>query len=65
MKRLLLSVFLLLANAVFAFQDSIATMPAEQTRPVSHWWWVIGVIVTIGLGMLVYVLIKKDPRRDG
>jgi hypothetical protein len=28
------------------------------------WGWLIGTILLIGLGVLLYMLIKKDPRRD-
>ena len=65
MKSLLSFTFLLFANTVFALQSTVATpMPAEETRPTSYWWWVIGVILAIAAGMLLYLLIKKDPRKD-
>ncbi len=64
MKRLLPFAFLLLAQLAYAFQNSGITTPPEETKPASNWWWVIGVALAIGLGMLLYVLIKKDPKRD-
>jgi uncharacterized membrane protein YidH (DUF202 family) len=64
MKRLLTFAFLLLVKATYAFQNSGIATPPEETRPASNWWWVIGVALAIGLGMLLYVLIKKDPKRD-
>lgn len=27
-------------------------------------WWLIGFILILAIGMLVYVLIKKNPRKD-
>jgi drug/metabolite transporter (DMT)-like permease len=64
MKRLLPFAFLLLAPFAYAFQNSGITTPPEETRPTSNWWWLIGVVVAIALGMLLYVLIKKDPKKD-
>ncbi len=64
MKRLLPIALLLLTQFAYAFQNSGITTPPEETRPASNWWWVIGVALAIGLGMLLYVLIKKDPKRD-
>lgn len=64
MKRLLSFAFLLLTNITYAFQNSGITTPPEETKPASNWWWVIGVVLAIALGMLLYVLIKKDPKRD-
>ncbi len=65
MKRIILPVFILLANAVFALQNTAATsVPVEQTKAISYWWWVIGVVLAIAGGMLLYVLIKKDPKKD-
>jgi len=64
MKRLLPFVFLLISSATYAFQTTASPMPAEETKPTSYWWWIIGVVLAIALGMLLYVLIKKDPKRD-
>ena len=38
--------------------------PLEERKKFSWWWWVIGVIVTLAGGMLLYVLIKRNPRKD-
>jgi ABC-type multidrug transport system permease subunit len=27
-------------------------------------WWLIGFVLILALGMLAYVLIKKNPRKD-
>jgi heme/copper-type cytochrome/quinol oxidase subunit 2 len=64
MRRLLPLIFLLIAQFSFAFQDTTARMPPEVTKPASNWWWLIGVVLALAAGMLLYVLIKKDPKRD-
>ena len=46
-------------------QDTTAAMPPEETQPTSYWWWVLGVIITLAVGILLYRLLKKDPRKDG
>lgn len=65
MKTLLTLVLTCFASSVFAFQDTAATMPPEETRPTTYWWWVLGVIITLSVGMLLYKMLKKDPRKDG
>jgi len=64
MKRLLPFVFLFITKASFALQTVNAPMPPEETKPTTYWWWIIGVILAIALGVILYVLIKKDPKRD-
>jgi phosphotransferase system glucose/maltose/N-acetylglucosamine-specific IIC component len=64
MKRLLPVVFILLAGYSYAFQTSGITTPPEETRPSNNWWWLIGVVLAIALGMVLYLLIKKNPRKD-
>ncbi len=64
MKHLLPFIFLLIAQISFAFHDTTARMPPEVTKPTNYWWWLIGVVLAIAAGMLLYFLIKKDPRRD-
>jgi peptidoglycan/LPS O-acetylase OafA/YrhL len=48
----------------FAWQAAPTATPIEETKHVSWWWWVLGVALVIGAGMLLYVLIKKNPRKD-
>ena len=48
----------------FARQVQAPNPPLEERKQFSWWWWAIGVIVAIAGGMLLYVLIKKDPRKD-
>jgi heme/copper-type cytochrome/quinol oxidase subunit 2 len=65
MKNIGTFILLLLSTSTFAFQDTAAKMPPEETRPTSYWWWVLGVIITLAIGIALYRLIKKDPRKDG
>jgi heme/copper-type cytochrome/quinol oxidase subunit 2 len=64
MKQLLPAIFLLIVQCAFAFQTTAVKMPPEETKPAHNWWWLIGVVLAIAAGMLLYVLIKKDPRKD-
>jgi heme/copper-type cytochrome/quinol oxidase subunit 2 len=52
-----------LNTAALAWQTTTSTVPVEE-RHFSWTWWIIGVIVVLALGMLVYVNIKKNPRKD-
>ena len=58
-------IFVFIAASAHAFQDSTGKMPAEETKPTSYWWWVIGVIITLAVGIALYRMLKKDPRKDG
>ena len=64
MKSLFSLLFVLLTTTVFGLQSNVTPMPAEETKPTSYWWWVLGVVLALGAGMLLYLLIKKDPRKD-
>ncbi|MDB5191908.1 MAG: hypothetical protein JWQ96_1471 [Segetibacter sp.] len=64
MKRLLPFVFLLISTYIFAQNEDARTMPPEDTRPDTNLWWILGVIIAIGLGMVLYILIKKNPKKD-
>ena len=48
----------------FAWQAQVPTVPVEERTNISWWWWVIGVLLAIGAGMLLYVWMKKDPKKD-
>jgi predicted outer membrane lipoprotein len=38
--------------------------PVEERYHISYWWWILGVLLAIGAGIVIYMLIKKDPKRD-
>ena len=38
--------------------------PIEERKQFNWLWWAIGVIIAIAGGMLLYVLIKRNPRKD-
>ena len=65
MKRLPAIVFILISVSAFAFQDSTTKMPPEETRPTSYWWWVLGGVISLAVGIALYRILKKDPGRDG
>ncbi len=63
MKSLLTGFFFFCLFALSA-QTVPAQRPVEERYAISYWWWVLGVILAIGAGILIYMLIKKDPKRD-
>ncbi len=48
----------------FAWQIAPPERPIEERPGFSWWWWVVGVIITFAVGILLYVAIKKNPRKD-
>lgn len=61
----------LLISIVFTFQLLAAyaqsvpvQQPVEERYQTNYWWWVLGVLLAIGAGIGLYMLIKKDPKRD-
>lgn len=44
--------------------QSPVQQPVEERYHISYWWWVLGVLLAIGAGIIIYMLIKKDPKRD-
>jgi len=38
--------------------------PIEEQHAIGYGWWLLGVLLAIGVGIVLYMLIKKDPRRD-
>ncbi len=63
MKLLISTVFTFLLLAVYA-QSVPMQKPIEEQYHISYWWWILGVILAIGAGIVIYMLIKKDPKRD-
>ena len=63
MKLLISTVFTFLLSAVYA-QTVPVQQPVEEHYHISYWWWVLGVLLAIGAGIGLYMLIKKDPKRD-
>jgi phosphotransferase system glucose/maltose/N-acetylglucosamine-specific IIC component len=54
----------LFTNALAGFSQSATSPPIEVRHTVSYWWWILGVVIALLLGVGGYMLIKKDPRRD-
>lgn len=63
MKSLLSAAFVFCISVAFA-QAVPAPQPVEERYRISYWWWVLGVLLAIGAGVVIYMLIKKDPKRD-
>ncbi len=62
MKPLLTAAFVFCFSVAFTQTTSI--QPVEQQYHVSYWWWILGVFLAVGAGIVLYMLIKKDPKRD-
>ncbi|HEX8332846.1 MAG TPA: hypothetical protein VF622_09495 [Segetibacter sp.] len=65
MKRFPALIFVLISISAHAFQDTTTKMPPEETKPTSYWWWVLGVLITLAVGIALYRMLKKDPTKDG
>ncbi len=63
MKSLLTAVFVFAVFSLIA-QSVPVQQPVEERYHISYWWWILGVVLAIGGGILLYMLIKKDPKRD-
>lgn len=64
MKKLKLIAVLLLGYAGVAFGQDNTGMPPEDTTPGTYWPWLIGMLVALIAGMILYRIIKKNPRKD-
>jgi hypothetical protein len=63
MKGLISATFLFFAT--LAFGQTVAPQhPVEEQYHISYGWWILGVLLAIGVGIALYMLIKKDPKRD-
>jgi len=63
MKWLLTAVFIFTLYLLKA-QSVPVQQPVEAQYHISYWWWVLGVVLAITAGVIIYMLIKKDPKRD-
>lgn len=63
MKPFLTAAFVFCISVAFA-QTVPSIQPIEEIHHISYWWWVLGVLLAIGAGVVIYMLIKKDPKRD-
>lgn len=63
MKAFITAGLMFCINVAFAHTVP-AQQPIEQQYHVNYWWWITGVLLAIGAGVIVYMLIKKDPKRD-
>lgn len=63
MKPLFTAALVFCIAAAFA-QTVPAQQPIEEQYHTSYWWWVLGVLLAIAAGVIIYLLIKKNPKRD-
>jgi phosphotransferase system glucose/maltose/N-acetylglucosamine-specific IIC component len=63
MKPFLTSIFALCMTAAFS-QTVAPQQPIEEQYRTNYLAWAIGVLLAIGAGVVLYLLIKKDPKRD-
>jgi phosphotransferase system glucose/maltose/N-acetylglucosamine-specific IIC component len=63
MRTIYTAAFLFCVTVVVG-QTVPAPQPIEEHYETNYWWWIIGVLLAIGAGIAVYMLIKKDPKRD-
>lgn len=60
---LLTGVFIIALLSLQA-QSVPAQQPVEEQYHISSWWWTLGVLLAIAGGVILYMLVKKDPKRD-
>jgi len=48
----------------YAWQAAPPVTPIEERKSPNWLWWAIGVALGVGGGVLLYFLIKKNPRQD-
>lgn len=49
---------------VMTYAQPAPPAPLEQTDSTHFWWKIISVVIGLGLGIVVYMLLKKNPRKD-
>ena len=59
-----LTAALMLCIFVAVAQSVPAQHPVEEKYETNYWWWILSVLLAIGAGIGIYMLIKKDPKRD-
>ncbi len=55
---------LLSFDMVAAAAQNTLPAPIEERHPFNYTWWIIGVVIVLALGIGLYLLIKKDPKKD-
>jgi len=63
MKLSLFTVFVFAISVAFS-QTAPVQPPIEEQYHISYWWWILGVLIALGLGIALYMIIKKNPRKD-
>ena len=49
---------------VTVYAQTVPVQPIEEQYHINYWWWVLGVLLAIGAGIALYMLIKKNPKKD-
>ncbi len=63
MQKASLIILLLVQLSVYA-QTVEVQHPIEERHAINYGWWILGVIIIFAAGIGLYMLIKKDPRKD-
>lgn len=63
MKPLITTILIFCLTVMYA-QTVPVQQPVEERYQTNPWWWLLGVLIAIGVGVVIYLMIKKDPKRD-
>lgn len=63
MKYLMTASILIFTSAIFG-QTVDVQQPIEERIRTNQWWWLLGVVITLAIGIAIYMAIKKNPRKD-
>lgn len=63
MKRITTTSLLLITSTLYA-QTVPVQKPIEDRVKMNQWGWLLGVAIIIAIGIWVYMMIKKNPRKD-